>query len=167
MGRSLRIDLRSAQADTRLSTRHRFPLGPLDPVAGTPFDFRTPTAIGNRIGDKNQQLTNGNGYDHNFVINRNHSGDIEFAARVVDPSTGRILEMWTTQPGVQFYTGNFLNGTNVGKGNKTYVKHAGFCLEAQHYPDSPNEPSYPTTVLKPGQAYRQTTVYKFLDSPRD
>ena len=134
------------------------PLGPLRPVAGTPFDFRRPTAIGARINQPNQQLENGHGYDHNFVLN---GSGLRLAARVYAPRTGRVLTVYTTQPGVQLYTGNFLNGTLRGKGGKAYVRRSALCLETQHFPDSPNEPSYPTTTLKPGQVFHQTTVYQF------
>ena len=136
------------------------PLGPLSPVAGTPFDFRRPTAIGARINQPNQQLENGHGYDHNFVLNRHGSG-LSLAARVYAPRTGRVLTVYTTQPGVQLYTGNFLDGTLHGKGGKAYVRRSALCLETQHFPDSPNKPNYPTTTLKPGQVFHQTTVYQF------
>ena len=136
------------------------PLGPLAPVEGTPFDFRTPHTIGSRINDDNQQLKNGSGYDHNFVL-RGKWGDLRPAARVYDPSTGRALSISTTEPGVQFYSGNFLNGTLPNRNGGKYEKHAGLCLETQHFPDSPNEPSYPTTVLKPGDMYRSITTWTF------
>ena len=135
------------------------PLGPLERVAGTPFDFRTFHTIGERIGDDNTQLKNGAGYDHNFVL-RNQTGQLKLAATVREPVSGRELRAYTTEPGVQFYTGNFLDGVN-GKYGRVYPKRSGFCLEAQHYPDSPNHPAYPTTTLRPGQTYRQTTVYRF------
>ncbi len=139
------------------------PLGPLRPVAGTPFDFRRPTAIGARINQPNQQLEFGHGYDHNFVLNgyRPGSSAPRLAARAYAPRTGRVLTAYTTEPGIQLYTGNFLDGKIHGKGGKAYVRRGAFCLEAQHFPDSPNHPAYPTTTLKPGQAYRQTTVYQF------
>lgn len=136
------------------------PTGELAPVAGTPFDFRTPTAIGARIGQADQQLKNGGGYDHNFVLNRN--GDtLSLAARVLEPTTGRVLTVTTTQPGVQFYTGNFLDGTITGKGGHVYQRRYGFCLETQHFPDSPNHPTFPTTILRPGQEYQSQTVFRF------
>ena len=135
------------------------PLGPLRPVAGTPFDFCRPTAIGARINQPNQQLEFGHGYDHNFVLNH-HGPGLVLAARVYAPKTGRVLTAYTTEPGMQLYTANFLDGKLRGNGG-TYVRRGAFCLEAQHYPDSPNHPSYPTTELKPGQTYRQTTVYQF------
>ncbi len=138
------------------------PLGPLAPVAGTPFDFRTPHAIGARIGAADTQLKNGSGYDHNFVINHRGGGDdLALAARVYAPRTGRVLTVYTTQPGVQLYTGNFLNGSNVGKGGKAYQRRYAFCLETQHFPDSPNHPQYPTTELKPGQVFHEVTAYQF------
>jgi len=135
------------------------PLGELRPVKGTPFDFRKPTAIGARIGAKDEQLINGAGYDHNFVLNHK-PGVLGVSARVYEPTTGRTLTEYTTQPGVQFYTGNFLNGAS-GKGGKPINYRTGFCLETQHFPDSPNEPKFPTTVLRPGQLYHQTTIYQF------
>lgn len=136
------------------------PLGEIAPVAGTPFDFKTPTAIGARINDTHEQIARGNGYDHNFVLNRTGDG-LSLAARVVEPTTGRTMTVSTTEPGVQFYTGNFLDGTLTGKGGRVYGRRAGLCLETQHYPDSPNQPAFPTTILRPGQAYRTTTIFKF------
>ncbi len=136
------------------------PLGPLAPVAGTPFDFRRSHVIGERIEQKNTQLKNGAGYDHNFVLN--HSGhSLILAAQAYSPKTGRVLTVYTTEPGIQLYTGNFLDGTNVGKGGKVYNKRGAFCLETQHFPDSPNHPAFPTTMLRPGQVYRQTTIDQF------
>ena len=136
------------------------PTGALATVQGTPFDFRQATPIGARIDQKDTQLERGKGYDHNFVLNR-HGGGLVLAARVFEPVTGRTLEVSTTEPGLQFYSGNFLDGTIAGKGGVTYGRRAGFCLETQHYPDSPNQPNFPSTVLRPGQAYRTTTVFKF------
>jgi aldose 1-epimerase len=130
------------------------------PVAGTPLDFRKPTPIGARIHDDNQQLKYGGGYDHNWVLN-GHNGEMKVAARVFDPASGRVLTVRTTEPGVQFYTGNAIPGTIHGYAGSTYTKYAGFCLETQHYPDSPNEPSFPSTLLKPGQTMHSTTVYAF------
>lgn len=135
------------------------PLGRTRPVAGTPFDFRRPTAIGARINQPNQQLLFGHGYDHNFVVS-SHGQGLALAARVYAPKTGRVLTAYTTEPGMQLYTGNFLDGKLRGNGG-VYVRRGAFCLEAQHYPDAPNHPRYPTTALKPGQTYRQTTVYQF------
>ena len=136
------------------------PTGEQRPVEGTPFDFREPVAIGARIDAADEQLKAGGGYDHNFVL-RGKPGDLRLAVRVVEPASGRVLEMLTTEPGVQFYTGNFLDGSVTGKSGKPYVKRGGFCLEAQHFPDSPNQTSFPPVVLRPGQTYRQTTVYRF------
>jgi len=137
------------------------PTGELPSVAGTPFDFRKSVRIGEHINDDDQQLKYGGGYDHNWVLNRTLTGDLELAARVCEPTTGRVMEVLTTEPGLQFYSGNFLDGSNVGKGGKPYQHRYGFCLEAQHYPDSPNQPQFPSTILRPGQVYHQTTVYKF------
>lgn len=140
--------------------RSSIPTGAIAPVAGTPFDFRTPTPIGARITAKHPQLEHGRGYDHNFVLNR--KGDtLQLAARVVEPASGRVLEVATTEPGVQFYTGNFLDGRIHGKGGVAYGRHAGFCLETQHYPDTPNKPDFPSTLLRPGSTYSSRTVFKF------
>jgi aldose 1-epimerase len=136
------------------------PLGPLATVAGTPFDFRKSTAIGARIGADDEQIRRGGGYDHNFVITRAGAGLVR-AARVVEPTTGRTMDVETTEPGVQFYSGNFLDGTVVGKGGTAYKRRSGFCLETQHYPDSPNQPTFPSTALRPGQEYRSKTVLTF------
>ncbi len=136
------------------------PTGELRKVSGTPFDFTTPTAVGARINQDDQQLKIGKGYDHNFVLN-GKAGELKLAARLYAPKTGRVLEVWTTQPGVQFYTGNFLDGTAQGKGGKPYGFRSGLCLETQHFPDSPNHPKFPSTVLKPGEHFRSTTIYKF------
>ncbi len=136
------------------------PTGELRSVQGTPFDFRKSTAIGARIEDKDEQLKLGHGYDHNFVLNRKGPG-LSLAARATDPASGRVLEVLTTQPGVQLYTGNFLDGKIHGKGGKVYGHRAAFCLETQHFPDTPNHPKFPTAELKPGQMYHQVTVFKF------
>ncbi|WP_337175696.1 aldose epimerase family protein [Paludisphaera sp.] len=133
------------------------PTGAIEPVEGTPLDFRKPTAIGARIA---QMEGEPGGYDHNFVLDSG-GGKLAFAARVHHPKTGRVVEMSTTEPGVQFYSGNFLDGTNVGKGGLVYKKHYGLCLEAQHFPDSIHHPNFPDAVLRPGETYTQTTVYKF------
>ena len=135
------------------------PTGELASVTGTPFDFRTPTAIGARIGLTNEQLKFGRGYDHNYVLDRRGTG-VQHAARVVDPSTGRTLDVSTDQPGVQFYSGNFLDGTNRGKGG-VYAHRSGFCLETQHFPDSPNKPAFPSTILRPGERFTSRTVFRF------
>lgn len=140
------------------------PTGELRSVEGTPFDFRKPTPIGARINDDNQQLKFARGYDDNFVLDRKGPG-LELAAGVYDPKSGRVLEVLTTQPGVQFYTGNFLDGTIHGKGGKAYDYRSAFCLETQHFPDSPNHPQFPSTELKPGQTYQETTVFKFSTTP--
>jgi aldose 1-epimerase len=134
------------------------PTGELKNVAGTPFDFRQSHAIGEHINDSDEQLKLGRGYDHNWVLNG--GGKMGSAAKVVESSTGRTLEVLTDQPGVQFYTGNFLDGTAKGKG-KVYNHRFGFCLETQHFPDSPNHPNFPSTELKPGQKFQSTTVYRF------
>jgi aldose 1-epimerase len=136
------------------------PTGELAPVEGTPFDFRKPTAIGARIEQSNEQLKNGNGYDHNWVLNRKGAGR-QLAVRVVEPKTGRTLEISTTEPGVQFYTGNFLDGKITGKGGRVYQRRSAFCLETQHYPDSPNQPNFPSTILRPGQTYATQTLFAF------
>jgi aldose 1-epimerase len=134
------------------------PTGEVRPVRGTPLDFTTPAVIGSRF---DQLKSNPVGYDHNFVVRGGGGKEPALAARVREPKTGRVLEMFTTEPGVQFYTGNFLDGTIKGKGGAVYRKHAGFCLEAQHFPDSVNHPDFPSTILRPGQTYTQTTVYQF------
>jgi len=136
------------------------PTGELKSVEGTPFDFRQPTAIGARIGADDEQIKRGGGYDHNFIVD-GAPGTLRLAARVTEPTSGRVLEVSTTEPGVQFYTGNFLDGTVKGKGGVAYAKRTGFCLETQHFPDSPNHPAFPTTTLKPGAEYKSTTVFKF------
>ncbi|HVU25354.1 MAG TPA: aldose epimerase family protein [Opitutus sp.] len=136
------------------------PTGEIAPVAGTPFDFTTPHAIGERIGADNEQLKLGGGYDHNWVLD-NQGGTLAPAATVSDPQTGRVLEVLTDQPGVQCYTGNFLDGTITGIGGKSYVHRGAFCLETQHYPDAPNHPEFPSTILRPGETYRSTTIYRF------
>jgi aldose 1-epimerase len=139
----------------------QIPTGKIVSVKGTPFDFLKPTPIGARINEKNEQLKMAGGYDHNWVINRDHKTGLVLAARAYSPKSGRVLSVYTTEPGVQFYSGNFLDGTLVGKGGKVYKYRYGFTLETQHYPDAPNHPNFPSTVLKPGQVYRQTTVFKF------
>lgn len=136
------------------------PTGELRDVTGTPFDFRKATAIGARIEQNDEQLRLGGGYDHNFVLQRKGKGVLSLAARVAEPTTGRVLEVWTTEPGIQLYTGNFLDGFQ-GKGGARYPKRSAFCLETQHFPDSPNQPKFPSVVLEPGGRYQTTTVYKF------
>ena len=134
--------------------------GELAAVADTPFDFRQPTAIGARINDSDRVLQYCHGYDQNWVINK-PLGKLGWQARVVEPASGRVLEVWSDQPGLQFYTGNFLDGTLTGKGGKVYPRRTGFCLEPQHYPDSPNKVDFPSVELQPGQTYHNTIVYKF------
>ncbi|MCI0522079.1 MAG: galactose mutarotase [Bacteroidales bacterium] len=133
------------------------PTGELRPVEGTPFDFRTPHPIGERIGDTYDQLILGGGYDHNFVLDNAEEVD----AVVYDPSTGRVLEVITDQPGVQLYTGNFLDGTQTGTGGKIYNYRSGFCLETQHFPDSPNQPAFPSVILTPEEPFLSSTIYRF------
>lgn len=134
--------------------------GELHSVASTPMDFRQMTAIGARIGQDHEQLRFGLGYDHNWILNR--SGDaLALAAKLQEPTTGRVMEIYTTEPGIQFYSGNFLDGTITGKGGKVYQYRHGLCLETQHFPDSPNKPGFPSTVLRPGETYQTTTVHRF------
>ena len=156
LGHELMIDAdRYTPVDSTL-----IPTGELAPVQGTPFDFRKATAIGARIDQDDTQLKHGPGYDHNWVLNRKGDG-LQLAARVVEPGTGRTLEIRTTEPGIQFYAGNFLDGTITGKAGRVYPRRSGFCLETQHYPDSPNKPTFPSTILRPGRDYRTTTVFTF------
>jgi len=151
----------NADRFTPVSDSGAIPTGELRSVRGTPMDFTRPTAVGARIEQAYDQLQFGRGYDHNWVLNKTRARTPSLAARVYEAQTGRVMEVYTTEPGVQFYTGNFLDGTITGKGGKVYQRRYGLCLEAQHYPDSPNQPSFPSTVLKPGQRYTQTTIYKF------
>jgi aldose 1-epimerase len=137
------------------------PTGELAPVAGTPFDFRSFHAIGERIRGDHPQLVFGRGYDHNFVLNANQGGGLNEAAKLVDPSSGRVLTVLTEEPGVQFYSGNFLDGTLYGTSGRQYRQTDGLCLETQHFPDAPNKPAFPSTVLRPGETYETTTVYAF------
>ena len=136
------------------------PTGELKPVAGTPFDFLQPAAIGARINQDDEQLKFGRGYDHTWVIN-GRPGAMRLAATAYEETSGRVMQVWTTEPGMQFYTGNFLDGTLTGKSGKVYPRRSGFCFETQHYPDSPNQPSFPTTTLKKGQTFKSTTIYRF------
>ncbi|HEU4552275.1 MAG TPA: aldose epimerase family protein, partial [Chitinophaga sp.] len=135
------------------------PSGKLEPVKGTPMDFTKPTPIGERVGADFEQLKFGKGYDHNWVLNKK-GNELSLAATVLEPRSGRYMEVWTTEPGVQFYGGNFMAG-DVGKGGKTYIHRGALALETQHYPDSPNQPSFPSVVLRPGETYHQTCIYKF------
>ncbi|MBL8550455.1 MAG: galactose mutarotase [Hyphomonadaceae bacterium] len=137
------------------------PEGPLAPVAGTPFDFRTPVAIGARIDADNEQLRRGRGYDHNWALDGGMTQAPRAVARLEDPATGRVMEVATTEPGLQFYSGNFLDGSIVGKAGRRYALRSGLCLETQHYPNSPNRPDFPSTVLRPGQTYATRTIYAF------
>ena len=136
------------------------PTGELRSVAGTPFDFLKPAAIGARINQDDEQLKFGNGYDHTFVID-GRPGTLRLAATAYEQTSGRVMQVWTTEPGMQFYTGYFLDGTLTGKSGKPYARRTGFCFETQHYPDSPNQPSFPTTTLKKGATYKSTTIYRF------
>ncbi len=136
------------------------PTGEIRNVAGTPFDFRKANTIGERINNDDEQLKFGNGYDHTWVID-GRMGTLRQAAIAYEPTSGREMEVWTTEPGVQFYTGNFLDAAIIGKSGKPYPRRSGFCLETQHYPDSPNKPNFPTTTLRKGATYHSTTVYRF------
>jgi len=136
------------------------PTGELRSVNGTPMDFTKSTAIGARIDQQDEQLAFGKGYDHNWALN-NNTGRLALAARVYEPGSGRVMEVATTEPGLQFYSGNFLDGGITGKGGQVYKQRYGFCLETQHFPDSPNKPRFPSTVLRPGQRYKSTTIYRF------
>jgi aldose 1-epimerase len=138
------------------------PTGELRSVEGTPFDFRRPSAIGSRVNQEHEQLKYGHGYDQNFVLNRVDSSSSSLAARVLDPKSGRVLEVWTTEPGLQLYCGNFLDGNIRGKKGVPYHRNQGFCLETQHFPDSPNQPNFPSTVLKAGAQFHSTTILRFL-----
>jgi aldose 1-epimerase len=140
------------------------PTGALASVANTPFDFRRPTAIGARIEKNDPQLTYGKGYDHNFVLNRTGSG-LQHAVRVLDPKSGRTLDISTTEPGLQFYSGNFLDGTITGKARHVYAHRSALVLETQHFPDSPNHPAFPSTILRPGKDYQSRTVFAFGVQP--
>jgi aldose 1-epimerase len=136
------------------------PTGKFADVTGTPFDFRKPTPIGARINAPDPVLQYGPGYDHNWVINK-PLGQLGLMAQVEEPASGRVMQVWSDQPGLQFYAGNFLDGTIVGKGGAVYQRRSAFCMEPQHYPDSPNHPNFPTTELKPGETYHNTIIYKF------
>jgi aldose 1-epimerase len=137
------------------------PTGEMRAVTGTPFDFREPHPIGTRIGERDDQLLAALGYDHNFILNASSSGAPKFAARAREPRSGRVLEVHTTQPGIQFYSGNHLDGTLHGPTGKVYNRHTGFAFETQHFPDSPNQPAFPSTVLRPGERFASTTEYRF------
>ena len=163
LGHELRINAdRYTPVDATL-----IPTGELSAVADTPFDFTTAAAIGARIDADHVQLRHGGGYDHNFVLNIAAGTGIDapiHAAHVVEPSSGRVLDVYTSEPGIQLYSGNFLDGSQVGKGGRRYTHRSGFCLETQHFPDSPNQPSFPTTIVRPGMAYRTRTTLRFSAS---
>ena len=138
------------------------PTGEIAPVDGTPFDFRNPTAIGERVENGHEQLKFGRGYDHNWVLDvRGQNNELRIAALVTEPTSGRVMEVYTNEPGIQFYGGNFLNGTDVGKGGIPYQYRTAFCLETQHFPDSPNKKNFPSTLLNPGEEYYSTCIYRF------
>lgn len=149
-----------ADAFTPVRDEGAIPTGEIRPVAGTPMDFTTPTPIGAHIEADDEQIQFGAGYDHNWVLNKQHEGELSLAAVTVEPTTHRVLETWTTEPGVQFYTGNYIDEL-AGKDGQRYTRRGGFCLETQHFPDSPNQPNFPSTVVRPGRPYRSATVYKF------
>lgn len=144
---------------TPVADANAIPTGEIRPVKDSPMDFTTSTSIGERIDADDEQLKFGNGYDHNWVLNK-QQGELSLAARVTEPTTGRVMEVLTTEPGVQFYTANYLDGF-TGKGGATYPRRSAFCLETQHYPDSPNKPEFPSTVLRPPEIYATTTIFKF------
>lgn len=137
------------------------PTGEIEPVEGTPFDFREYTPIGERVDQINQQLLYGKGYDHNFVLVKDNSGDLSFAASVYHPDSGRMMDIYTTEPGIQFYGGNFLDGQETGKRGEPYLFRTSFCLETQHFPDSPNKPEFPSTILEPGEEFYSKTIHRF------
>lgn len=137
------------------------PTGETADVTGTPFDFREPHAIGERIGADDPQLRNARGYDHNWIADRTTDGDVEFVARLREPTTGRTLEVWSDQPAIQFYCGNFFDGSSVGKTGKPLRYRESVALETQKYPDSPNHPAFPSTTLRPGETYTHTCIYRF------
>jgi aldose 1-epimerase len=138
------------------------PTGEIAEVGGTPFDFRKPVRIGERIRQPHPQLINGRGYDHNWIVNGGGGNSPVLAARLEDPASGRVMEVLTTEPGIQFYTGNYLDGTLAGSGGNLYRQSDGLCLETQHFPDSPNKPQFPSTVLRPGETFTSTTIHRFL-----
>jgi aldose 1-epimerase len=159
-GNVLNHDLQIAADQYTPVDAQSIPTGELLPVAGTPFDFREPHKMGERIHEKNVQLMYGKGYDINFVLNRPKEG-LLYAARVHEPMTGRVMEVYTTEPGLQFYTGNNLGEKDLGKSGVIYAPQTGFCLETQHFADSPNKPQFPSVVLRPGDRFQSSTVYKF------
>lgn len=144
--------------------RSLIPTGAIEAVRGTPFDFTTPHRIGERIDDRHEQMLIGGGYDHNFVLDAGVTAAPHFAARVFEPTSGRSLEIFTTEPGIQFYAGAGFGSVAVGKGGVVYAPHAGLALETQHYPDSPNEPGFPSTIVRPGEKYRSRSIYRFAST---
>ncbi len=150
----------NADKSTPVVDESMIPTGEIVDIRGTDLDFTTPHAIGERIDNDNPQLVFGAGYDFNYVLNK-ESNELSFAASAFEPESGRYMEVFTTEPGVQLYSGNHLNGKEIGKGGKPYTARTGFCLETQHFPDSPNQPGFPSTLLNPGETYRSTTVFKF------
>ena len=150
----------NADSSTAVTDAGLIPTGEIINIKGTPLDFTEPHAIGERIEEKDSVLIFGSGYDLNYVINKEH-GELAFAASAYEPESGRYMEVFTTEPGIQLYTGNHLGGTEIGQSGKPYTKRTGFCLETQHFPDSPNQPGFPSTLLKPGNTYESTTIYKF------
>lgn len=150
----------NADKSTPVVDESMIPTGEIVDIRGTDLDFTTPHAIGERIDNDNPQLVFGAGYDFNYVLNK-ESNELSFAASAFEPESGRYMEVFTTEPGVQLYSGNHLNGKEIGKGGKPYTARTGFCLETQHFPDSPNQPGFPSTLLNPGETYRSTTIFKF------
>lgn len=150
----------NADKSTPVVDESMIPTGEIVDIRGTDLDFTTPHAIGERIDNDNPQLVFGAGYDFNYVLNK-ESNELSFAASAFEPESGRYMEVFTTEPGVQLYSGNHLNGKEIGKGGKPYTARTGFCLETQHFPDSPNQPGFPSTLLNPGETYRSTTAFKF------
>jgi aldose 1-epimerase len=142
------------------------PTGEIVPVANTPFDFRQPKRVGQEIDQHNEQLTYGSGYDHTFVINKKTGAPLQLAATLYEKTSGRMMKVFTEEPGLQLYTANFLNGSLIGKSGRPYVKRGALCLETQHFPDSPNQPEFPDTILRPGQFYKTRTIYQFSVSDR-
>lgn len=143
------------------------PTGEIVPVANTPFDFRQPKHVGQDIDQQNEQLTHGSGYDHTFVLNKKPGAPLQLAATLYEKTSGRLMKVFTEEPGLQLYTANFLNGSLIGKSGRPYVKRGSLCLETQHFPDSPNRPGFPNTILRPGQSYKTRTIYQFSVSDRN
>jgi aldose 1-epimerase len=151
-----------ANTSTAVADNHLIPTGEIVSILGTAMDFTTPHVIGERINDEMPQLKMGNGYDHNYILNKDQNGNqMTFCASLLDPASGRFMECTTTEPAVQLYTGNFLDGSIVGKRGNPYKFRNGICLETQHYPDSPHHANFPNTLLKPGETLKSTTIYKF------